>query len=363
MDLAITSLGMVTAVGHDVVTACAAMRAGINRFHEMDYFEALDLETQSTKPVIGCAIHGYAEGFVLVGFWIRLALGCLEDLIKNGRLPDKTDTLFWSKTGLIGVTPVINDERLDVDEACTPNDAKEAYLKQLFEVFKYPIHKENTDIICHGHGGTIAAISRAQDMLKDKKLERAIILAVDTYVDAASLEWLEEHNRLKDDNNPVGLTPGEAGACFMLETFESSRKRGAPVQAIVKKPALARENNHYYSAARNQGEALAAVVGEALKNASTPIPFDGDVISDLNGEEWRAYEFGMALVRMEGKLSPMLNMILPCESIGEIGAASGAVAVCIGARALQRGYARQDSVLIVSSSDLGQVGAVCLSSN
>jgi 3-oxoacyl-[acyl-carrier-protein] synthase-1 len=290
-----------------------------------------------------------------------LALGCLEDLIRNGGLPDKADKAFWSKTGLIGVTPAINDGRLDADEACTPNDVKVAYLERLLEIFNYPLLKERMDIICMGHSGTIAAINRAANMMMEMNLERVIILAVDTYLDPASLVWLDKLHRLKVDNNPVGITPGEAGACFMLETLDSSRKRGGAVQAIVNIPALSQENNHYYSGGKNQGEALAAVIEQALGNAPVMSPFAGDLISDLNGEEWRAHELGMAQVRVKDKLNSKLNLILPCMSLGEVGAASGAVAICIGVRALQRGYARRNSVLVVSSSDNGLVGAVCLS--
>lgn len=193
MDLMITSLGMVSSVGFDFATSCASIRAGLNRRRELVYYSEIDEETMDTTPIIGSPIHGYTEGFNIVGCWVRIALGCLDNLVEYGMLPDRDDTTFWSKTGLIGVTPFSNDERLGGDDGCTPDDLKEAYIYCLLDVFNHPIPQKNLDIICSGHSGTIAAIKHATVMMAEKKLERIIILAVDSYLDPNSLNWLAEN--------------------------------------------------------------------------------------------------------------------------------------------------------------------------
>ncbi len=52
--------------------------------------------------------------------------------------------------------------------------------------------------------------------------------------------------------------------------------------------------------------------------------------------------------------------MVPAASLGDVGAASGAVARGVTARSFARGYARGPATLIVSSSERGDVGALVL---
>jgi 3-oxoacyl-[acyl-carrier-protein] synthase-1 len=47
-------------------------------------------------------------------------------------------------------------------------------------------------------------------------------------------------------------------------------------------------------------------------------------------------------------------------SLGDVGAASGAVALAVAAQAFARGYATADQALVTSSSDHGDVAAACV---
>lgn len=360
MDLVITGIGMLCSVGHDAVAACAAIRAGLNRRRPIDYYQVFDPDTLDTTPTIGCPVHGYTEGFGLLGRWIRLAMGCLEDLSQYGHLPEKSDKVFWSSTGLIGVTCPMDDGRIDSDEDLTPDDVKQAYLYRLLDVLGYPVLPDNLGIVCTGHSGAIAAIGQARSMLENRALERVIVLGVDSYLDPITLDWLDQHHRLRTAQNSTGLTPGEAGACFMLETAASGQNRHARAQALVSEPALGQEANHCFADEPSQGMTLAAVMSEALRKGSVTLPFAGDVISDFNGEPWRAHEMGAARARLAEVLGPDARYVFPCDSLADVGAASGAVAICVAVRALQRGYSRQNNILVATSAEYGQVGAVAI---
>lgn len=50
----------------------------------------------------------------------------------------------------------------------------------------------------------------------------------------------------------------------------------------------------------------------------------------------------------------------PADSIGDTGAASAAISIAAGARALARGYARTDDALVFASSEAGLRGTVFL---
>ena len=360
MNLMITGLGMITSVGFDAASSCASIRAGLNRRREIDYYTTLETETMDAIPIIGCPVSGYADGFNKVGRWIRLGLGCLQDLIDQNALPDSSDAQFWLKTGLIGVTPPCQEPRIDADEACTPTDVQHAFLHPLLDQLDRPIPKSNLEMVCGGHSGAVMAVDRAPDMMARKGLERVIVLGVDSYLDPESLDWLAENHRLKIESVPTGLMPGEAGACFLLESGRAAQNRRAKGLAVVVQPALGTEENHYYSDGSSQGAALAGVIHQAIVNAGLDGPFAGEVISDMNGETWRAYELGSARIRLSSVLSGEAGFIFPADSLGEVGAASGAVAICMAARMLHRRYSLGDTVLIASSSDAGPVGALCV---
>lgn len=361
MSVAITSLGMVSSLGHDVVTSCAAIRAGLSRPREITYFALLDVESQETTPLTGHPIHGLAEGFNIVGFWVRVGVACLRNLIAYGNLPDRSNRGFWSTTGLLGVTPRIDDSRFRGDETCTPEFIKNAYLLRLLEGLGYPLSPEYVEAVCVGHAGTLVAVERARSMIEEGQVERVILLAVDSYLDPMTLDWLAENERLKTDGAPAGITPGEAGACFLVESADSLRGRGARPQAYIHSPALDVEENHFHSDKTSQGVALARVISEGLSRNGLALPYSGTLISDFNGEHWRGLELGSARIRLRGKLGDDIRLSFPSESLGEVGAASGAVGVCLAVRSLVRGHAGCETVLVTSSSDYGEVGAIQVS--
>src|SRR6266478_4771177 len=103
MDLLITSLGMISCAGRDVVNSCAAIRAGIVRPTSVENFSILDDQTQESTAILGYPIRAYTEGFNTTGLWMRLGLGCLRNLIDYAGLPPQSDKEFWKRTALIGV--------------------------------------------------------------------------------------------------------------------------------------------------------------------------------------------------------------------------------------------------------------------
>jgi 3-oxoacyl-[acyl-carrier-protein] synthase-1 len=123
---------------------------------------------------------------------------------------------------------------------------------------------------------------------------------------------------------------------------------------------VAQEPDHLYSDRVNKGLGLSRALARTLEVASPRAPFVGDLISDQNGENWRAGELSYARLRLTGRLGEGLRLMLPAISLGDVGAATAGVAVCVAASALVRGYSASDRVLIAASSEGGQVGSVSL---
>jgi 3-oxoacyl-[acyl-carrier-protein] synthase-1 len=358
--LAITGLAMVTSVGRDAASACGAIRAGITRPREIDYFQVLDDETQDVMPVVGHPIRGFAEGFNIVGLWTRLAKRCVPDALADAGHPDSGAAAFWRRTALVAATPYIDDDRFQSVGDETPELLREAYLRPLVADLALPIPESRLRAVCKGHAATVAALGLADTLLADPEVQRVLVLAADSYLDTMTLEWLAGQDRLKGPGNPVGLMPGEAGACLLLERPEVAERRGAPVRAVVEGVGVAKEAHDLFSGEPNRGLGLAEAASLALASANGPRPLHGDVIADLNGEEWRALELAGARLLLDDVLDRDCPLRLPAVSLGDVGAASGAVALAVAAQAFARGYATADQALVTSSSDHGDVAAACV---
>lgn len=102
----------------------------------------------------------------------------------------------------------------------------------------------------------------------------------------------------------------------------------------------------------SEGRALARCALEVLEAAGArgerPL-----LLSDHNGEEFRAWEWGMLLLHLRAQAPEWegLRTWLPATGLGDTGAASGAVATCVATRALQRGYAPSRLALVLSAAD------------
>ncbi|HYO57921.1 hypothetical protein [Archangium sp.] len=359
MALAITGLGMISNVGWDAVTACASIRAGLTRPRPLPGFTVLDEETQAPVPLKGHPLHGYTEGFGPLARWMRLAEGALDDLLRQRRVPGPEDSAFWSRTRLICITPLLDAERFFEVRQAGADGVKKAYAQLLLGRMSKRIPVQEPRLLDLGHAGLAAALQEAEEGIARAEAERYLLVATDSYLDVYTLEWLAGRRRLKTESNPVGLMPGEAGACLLIESMASARRRGVPVEAVVESAAVARWPDD--GAPRNiagMGAGLAQAVRAVLKGPPAGRRFEGDVITDLNGEVWRASAWGHARVRLSETMGERVRLVTFCDSIGEVGASSGAVAACIATRSFARRYASSPRCLVVTSSEDGLAGCV-----
>jgi 3-oxoacyl-[acyl-carrier-protein] synthase-1 len=360
MVLSITGLGMVSSVGLDVVQSCAALRAGITRPRQLVYFSVIDEEHQELVPLTGHPIHGFTDGFAPVGRWIRLARGCVDDLLLLGQVPGRAAPEFWQRTGLIWVGPVLDGARFMEARKLGVEGLKSAFLSQLKKMLELPFAGE-----CHainqGHAGMAAALQYAQQRLPRSAVDRFLIVATDSYLDQLSLEWLQAHRRLKSPDIPVGLMPGEAAACILVEDSAAARRRNVAPQAFVSAVSVGQVHDQSVTRRPRVGQALANVIEDALAKLLGPgKAFRGDIVCDLNGEVWRASEWGNTRVRLGARLDEPVRLVIPGVSLGDTGAASGAVALCMVVRSFRRKYASSSRSLVVSSSEHGAIGAFVL---
>lgn len=368
---------MTTAVGPDVRTSAAAFRAGIIRARALEHFTALDDEETDVGPICGHvaapnAIH--TEG---LGKIVALGAGALRTLFESAGPPDRRRTGFYVAVPnhslredafldvgalvALGTRPAA--PRGDDDEVprsiTVAEQCRDHLVDRLTRAANVRFAPTDRSITFGDNTAFLRALDAAYLAITSGAVERCIVGGIDSYVDGPSLEWGMATRRMKSDTNPIGFAPGEA-AVFIELTIQASA--ATPVYGHLSRPGFGDEPGQVGAADAEppRGLGLTQALREAMTHAGRPV---GLVIADLNGDATRAMDWGWALVR-SGPEYPVLRdapVWTPAASFGETGCASAGLAIGVAVEAFGRRYARTDSILIVSTSDTGDRGAVVVS--
>ena len=166
--------------------------------------------------------------------------------------------------------------------------------------------------------------------------------------------------RLKIGDHVDGFIPGEAAACLLLEPVHAANSRGATALAVVDAAGTGMESATIWSDAQSTAVGLRDAVRATFAQLPNQGSDTGLILSDLNGESYRAKEYGNTAVRALSKTLTNWALWHPADCIGDTGAAAFTVSACLGVRALAKDYARANRALVLGSSDDGLRGAVSL---
>ena len=373
--IAITGMGMVSSLGYDVKNACAAARAGIVRSEEVD-FSVQSPDDGSIIKLIGHQIPELTRGFVGFARLLRITQAGLTDL--QEQVPDrpweKLKTGFYlslpdQKRIYTGFDLLADDEfhkqlmeeskNFDVDANFSEQLIKTAAL--LNNWTKIPSLQFATQ---RGHTGISETIRKAEEEIHAGKVDLAIVGGIDSLFDSDTLSWLESTGRLKTSEFPAGLQPGEAGAFFLLESIREATRRGGKVYSHIKNVMFGEELNSLLSGKLSSGNALAQILTDIIKTGEIETDHIW-VLTDQNGENFRAIEWGNANVNIITHLKSFQDVKLwyPAISFGDTGAAYGAVSICLSVSAAQRGYAPAMNTIVISSDEDVQRSGILLRFN
>src|SRR6266516_173191 len=370
--IAVTGLGMISSLGHVVVTSCSAARAGLTRRTELDTFSVYSEQEWSEVPVIGHTVAGYSDGFEGVGKLVRLASAALSNLIDYAKLT----AVDFSRTGLYLNLPsgyyqnAYSSKRTDGEsspdgEASAGIDLKEycrTALANHVAALNGLVLPSSTPVLFGDHAGVAAAIMDVSRRLEAGEQHAYVVGGIDSCVETDFLQAAWSLGVLKDDEHPIAFIPGEAAAFVLLEPLRRARARGARIEATIEGANLARESCHRLSGDPSLGVALAGTIAATLEELPDKGRHTGLAIGDLNGDSFRAAEWGYAIVRLLQRY-PWLQdqqQWYPAATFGEVGAATGTVGICMAVRAFARNYAGTDQVLLWLSSDDGRKGSLYL---
>jgi 3-oxoacyl-[acyl-carrier-protein] synthase-1 len=169
-------------------------------------------------------------------------------------------------------------------------------------------------------------------------------------------------NALKAGEQASGYMPGEAAAFVLIERAGSAGSNAGPALVRLGAAGLSFDEVGRASGKAALGVGLASAISTTLEQRPDLAARVRWMLGDLNGDAFRANDWGHALVRLlpdHQQLGDCL-VTLPAESFGEVGAAAGPAALCMAVRAYARRYAGADTALVWLSSYRGHRGAFLL---
>lgn len=223
-----------------------------------------------------------------------------------------------------------------------------------------------------GRAACFQALAAAQAELHAPSAAPVVLVgAVDSLCDPASLAHLVRETRVLGGMNRDGLIAGEGAGFLVLARPDSPPARRAAPLGTISKCVLTSERIPFTSREPSLATGLTEAFRKLRLDPAVRLPVDV-VLSCQTGESFWAHELARAHIRNISLMPEPLAITLVAESLGDVGAASGAIqiaaavhpekgitgadpdAVPASARASRRAPRR---ALVYGASDDGQIGA------
>jgi 3-oxoacyl-[acyl-carrier-protein] synthase I len=209
-----------------------------------------------------------------------------------------------------------------------------------------------------GHAAGLLALDAALKGLAVGSVQACIVAGVDSYIEPATLEWVEACDQLHGGgplNNAWGFIPGEAAGALLLRPH-CTAAREAPALAKVVGIGVGQETKLIKTDAVCIGEGLTQAFRAALAKL-TPGQRIDNVYCDMNGEAYRADEYGFTCLRTKERFREAADFVAPADCWGDVGAAGGLLHALLAIAACGKGYAKGPLSMVWASSEGGERAA------
>ena len=169
-----------------------------------------------------------------------------------------------------------------------------------------------------GRVGGAVALLQARRLLDEKRCTRAVVAGVDTLLTEITLRAYWQDHRLLTRKNSNGFIPGEAAAAVLLGVATDK----VDLSLVLRGLGFAREPAAFGSGRPLRADGLVAAMRAALDEAGLRLDDCDHRIADLNGEQYRFKEAGLAMTRLLRQRKVNFPMWHPADCIGEVGAAA-----------------------------------------
>jgi 3-oxoacyl-[acyl-carrier-protein] synthase-1 len=326
--LAITGTGMVTGVGLDAPSSCAAIRCAIDNFQETRFMDNGGEWIMGSEVSLEQPWRGKTK-------LLKMAAAAINECLANNKqiVPESPPLLLCLSEHERKGRVIDDDNRFFLD---------------LQDELGMEFHKKSR-IIAQGRVATAAALKHARQLIQELNVKQVIIAAADSLLVAHSLYHLEENERLLTSKNSDGFIPGEAGAAVMVGPVYHKQKN----QLLVHGLGFGFETAYVGSGKPLRADGLTSAIKESLKDARFVMEDLHFRITDISGEQYYFKEANLALLRLLRKRREEFDIWHPANCIGEVGAAIGLIMIAVLGAACGKDYSKGNRILAHLGNDDG----------
>jgi 3-oxoacyl-[acyl-carrier-protein] synthase I len=340
----IVGLGAATPLGRDVWASAAAARAGVCACSEHPFL----VDTAGEPMKIARAA------------WLDVSL----------ELPARCRALLFAATdealAAIGGREAWADAKTGLALALPPHrPGRPVDLARLLSesiAARYPGQFSTVAVYESGHAAGHLALDAAVRSVTTSSTDAYLVAGVDSYLTAETLEWIEACEQLHGAgalNNAWGFIPGEAAGALLIASERFAERLHLERLGEIAGIGLGRETRLIKTDAVCIGEGLTQAFRAALATLPHHERID-NVFCDLNGEPYRADEYGFTALRVKERFLAVNDFVAPADCWGDVGAAGALLHVALGAIAHRKRYANGPLSLVCASSETGERGAAVL---
>ncbi|MNQ32985.1 3-oxoacyl-(acyl carrier protein) synthase [compost metagenome] len=329
--------GMVSAVGLDAPSSCAAIRCALDNFQETRFIDrGGEWQIAAEVPLE----HPWRGRTKL----IRMAARAIAEALRSvpGCAAEKTPLLL----GLAEAERPGRLEGLDI-----------SLLHGIERELGLHFHG-SSNVIPRGRVSGAVALLNARKLIHEQGHRHVLVAGVDSFLAGPTLAAFEGRERLLTSQNSNGFIPGEGAAAVVIGAPVASE---APQLACIglgfgmEKATVEAEDIPL------RAEGLTQAVRAALAEAGCGLEKMDYRLTDISGEQYYFKEASLALGRTLRVRKEHFHLWHPADCIGETGAAIGPAMLTVALAACRKNYGEGPNIFCHLGNDAGQRAAALLS--
>ncbi len=339
----IVGAGAQTPVGRYVLAAAAAVRCGISAYAEHPF-----MIDKHGEPMVVARADWLDETLPLEDRIVTLAVDAAQEALHP------IAAQFPTLRRHMRVHIALSAENL-------PDPVqRQRVLDRIATGTDFGASDSSIELVANGHAGGLLALENACRQLRRGEAEFCLVGGADSWIDPERLEAIDFAGRLHSVNYSWGFTPGEGAGFCLVTTGAMARRLGLPPLAELLAVATAQETKLMGTKTVCIGEGLTAAFRGVLPACQALAQRVAHCYCDFNGETYRADEYGFTICRTREGFEDPGSFTAAAECWGDVGAASGSLALTLPLAAWSRGYARGPVTLAWSSSARAPLRAAAL---
>ncbi|AZO31825.1 MULTISPECIES: hypothetical protein [Mesorhizobium] len=340
--LYITGGGAVTPGGLNRRQTLAAIRAGLSAYEEFLLSEPMGASQTVSRIPTHWSLRATDWDWL-----VNMAARAIMDALASPAADPRTTLLM-----------LVLPEKFRNHPAFEEIDPS-GFLNAVMQACGGPFH-EASRAIDGGAAASIGVLDQLSETLARPDVERILLGGVDSLVNDKDIARLGAAGRLKGSDNAQGVVPGEAAAFVCLQSRPDPKSPGV---ASIHGAGFAQEADSVLTERYSQGKALLGALQGTLNGAGNG-PREPDivfVVSNGNGERYSGWEANIARSRFYRTRREILPIAYPAMTVGDVGAASGALALLVAADSFTAGYAPGPVAMCEIASEAGLRAAALVS--